>query len=151
ASGFSLESSKSLVSGAGAERRQVTVLFADLVGSTQLSTQLDPEDMRDVITHFQRCCTKSVTEFGGYLAKFMGDGALAYFGWPTRSGRYRSGVSCGTDMLQAALKPCDPPRWRPSSPVMRSSRFSFADGISSAVAKARPCSCPATQGSASRA
>ncbi|HXV24248.1 MAG TPA: AAA family ATPase [Alphaproteobacteria bacterium] len=74
--------SKSPPFAAGAERRQVTVLFADLAGSTRLSTQLDPEEMREVIALFQSCCAKVVARFDGYLAKFMGDGALAYFGWP---------------------------------------------------------------------
>jgi len=65
-----------------AERRQLTVLFADLVGSTALAEQLDPEDMRDVITAYQNTVAGEVTRYAGHVAKYMGDGVLAYFGWP---------------------------------------------------------------------
>jgi class 3 adenylate cyclase len=66
----------------GAERRHLTVMFVDLVGSTALSTQLDPEDMREVIRAFQNAVAGEITRFEGHVAKFMGDGVLAYFGWP---------------------------------------------------------------------
>lgn len=65
-----------------AERRQVTVMFSDLVGSTALSTRLDPEDMRDVISAYQKCVAEIVRRFGGFVAKYMGDGVLIYFGYP---------------------------------------------------------------------
>ena len=68
---------------AEAERRQVTVMFCDLAGSTAMSTNLDPEDMRDVIRDYQDACAGVVERFGGYLAKYMGDGVLVYFGYPT--------------------------------------------------------------------
>lgn len=67
---------------AGAERRQLTVMFCDLVGSTALSTRLDPEDLREVIAAYHNCTAEVVTRFGGYVAKFMGDGVLVYFGYP---------------------------------------------------------------------
>ena len=66
----------------GAERRQLTVLFCDLAGSTALSARLDPEDMRDVVAAYHRAVTEAVQGQGGYIAKFLGDGVLAYFGWP---------------------------------------------------------------------
>ncbi len=66
----------------GAERRQLTVLFCDLVDSTELSTKLDPEDMRDVLRAYQDACTRVISSFDGYVAKFMGDGVYAYFGYP---------------------------------------------------------------------
>jgi predicted ATPase/class 3 adenylate cyclase len=65
-----------------AERRQVTVLFSDLVGSTALSTKLDPEDMGALIKRYQDACAGAVARFDGYIAKFLGDGVLAYFGYP---------------------------------------------------------------------
>src|SRR5215472_3917634 len=65
-----------------AERRQVTVMFSDLVGSTALSTRMDPEDLREVISAYQKCVGETVSRFGGFIAKYMGDGVLVYFGYP---------------------------------------------------------------------
>jgi hypothetical protein len=65
-----------------AERRQVTVMFSDLVGSTALSARLDPEDLREVISVYQSCVAETVRRFGGFVAKYMGDGVLIYFGYP---------------------------------------------------------------------
>ncbi|MDA9009031.1 AAA family ATPase, partial [Alphaproteobacteria bacterium] len=65
-----------------AERRQITVMFADLADSTSLSSLLDPEDLRDVIKAYQGAVAEAVKQFGGNVAKFMGDGVLCYFGWP---------------------------------------------------------------------
>jgi class 3 adenylate cyclase/predicted ATPase len=65
-----------------AERRQLTVLFCDLVGSTALATRLDPEDMRDVLRAYQEACAGVIARYDGYVAKFMGDGVYAYFGYP---------------------------------------------------------------------
>ncbi|BCH27233.1 AAA family ATPase [Mesorhizobium sp. L-8-3] len=65
-----------------AERRQLTVMFTDLVGSTALSAKLDPEDMREIIRVYQNTVAGEITRFEGHVAKFMGDGVLAYFGWP---------------------------------------------------------------------
>jgi len=65
-----------------AERRQVTVMFCDLVGSTALSARMDPEDLREVISSYQKCATETVQRFGGFVAKYMGDGVLVYFGYP---------------------------------------------------------------------
>src|SRR5215471_11045647 len=67
---------------ASAERRQLTVMFCDLVGSTALSARLDPEDMREIIGAYHRCCAEQITKAGGFVAKYMGDGVLAYFGYP---------------------------------------------------------------------
>ncbi len=67
---------------ADAERRQLTVMFIDLVGSTELSRRLDPEDMRDVIHRYQNTVAGEIARFEGHIAKFMGDGVLAYFGYP---------------------------------------------------------------------
>ena len=65
-----------------AERRQVTVMFSDLVGSTALSSRMDPEDLREVISAYQKCVAETVGRFGGFVAKYLGDGVLIYFGYP---------------------------------------------------------------------
>lgn len=67
---------------APAERRQLTVMFCDLVGSTALSRRLDPEDLRDIMRRYQDAVAGAVTRYGGHVAKYLGDGVLAYFGWP---------------------------------------------------------------------
>src|SRR3954466_9193935 len=65
-----------------AERRHVTVMFSDLVGSTALSGRMDPEDLREVISTYQKCVAETLGRFGGFVAKYMGDGILVYFGYP---------------------------------------------------------------------
>jgi class 3 adenylate cyclase len=65
-----------------AERRQVTVMFCDLVGSTALSARLDPEDLREVIAAYHRCTAEIVRRFGGFVSQYLGDGVLVYFGYP---------------------------------------------------------------------
>ena len=65
-----------------AERRQLTVMFCDLVDSTALSVQLDPEDLRDVVRAYQQVCSEVITRFDGYIAQLLGDGLLVYFGYP---------------------------------------------------------------------
>jgi class 3 adenylate cyclase len=67
---------------AEAERRQLTVMFCDLVGSTPLSTRFDPEDLREIVGAYYRCVADTVGRFGGFVAKYMGDGVLVYFGYP---------------------------------------------------------------------
>ncbi len=67
---------------AEAERRQLTIMFCDLVGSTELSARLDPEDLRDIMRRYQDSVAGAVTRYGGYVAKYLGDWVLAYFGWP---------------------------------------------------------------------
>src|SRR6201995_3707 len=64
------------------ERRQLTVLFCDLVGSTELTAELDPEDMADLIRAFQGAVAAAVNRFDGHIAKWMGDAAMVYFGYP---------------------------------------------------------------------
>lgn len=66
-----------------AERRQIAVLFCDLVGSTAMSAELDPEDLRDLIQRYQDVVSAEIVRYGGFVAKFLGDGVLAYFGYPT--------------------------------------------------------------------
>jgi SAM domain (Sterile alpha motif)/Adenylate and Guanylate cyclase catalytic domain len=73
-----------------AERRQVTIMFSDLVGSTALSARMDPEDLREIISAYQKSVAETVGRFGGFVAKYMGDGVLAYFGYPRRTSMMRS-------------------------------------------------------------
>src|SRR5262249_6685617 len=78
----SLAPSPALGASGEAERRQLTVMFCDLVGSTELSQRLDPEDLRAVIGAYHRCVANTVGRSGGFVAKYMGDGVLVYFGYP---------------------------------------------------------------------
>jgi class 3 adenylate cyclase len=65
-----------------AERRQLTVMFVDMVGSTELAARFDPEDLREVIRAYQEACARVIVRFDGHVARFLGDGVLAFFGWP---------------------------------------------------------------------
>jgi class 3 adenylate cyclase/tetratricopeptide (TPR) repeat protein len=88
-----------------AERRQLTVMFVDLVGSTALSARLDPEDMREVIGIYHRCCATSIERNGGFVAKYMGDGVLAYFGYPqAHEHDAERAVRAGLAIVEAAPK-----------------------------------------------
>ena len=74
--------SQSSLTASEAERRQLTVMFCDLVGSTALSGRFDPEDLRELIGVYHRCVADTVARFAGFVAKYMGDGVLIYFGYP---------------------------------------------------------------------
>ncbi|MGC2201997.1 MAG: adenylate/guanylate cyclase domain-containing protein, partial [Stellaceae bacterium] len=65
-----------------AERRQITVMFCDVVDSTALSTRLDPEDLREVLDAYQKCVAETIGRYDGFVARYMGDGVLVYFGYP---------------------------------------------------------------------
>jgi class 3 adenylate cyclase len=85
-----------------AERRQVTVMFSDLVGSTALSARMDPEDLREVISAYQKCIAETVQRFGGFVAKYMGDGVLVYFGYPqAHEDDAERAVRAGLDLVAA--------------------------------------------------
>src|SRR5262249_37681870 len=64
------------------ERRHLTVLFCDLVGSTGIAAQLDPEEWRELVASYHGAAAEAITRYGGYVAKYLGDGVMAYFGWP---------------------------------------------------------------------
>jgi class 3 adenylate cyclase/tetratricopeptide (TPR) repeat protein len=88
-----------------AERRQITVLFSDLVGSTTLSTKMDPEDLRNLISAYQKCVTETVQRFGGFVAKYMGDGVLVYFGYPeAHEDDAERAVRSGLELVAAVAK-----------------------------------------------
>jgi class 3 adenylate cyclase/tetratricopeptide (TPR) repeat protein len=85
-----------------AERRLITVMFCDLVGSTALSARLDPEDLREVIGAYHRCCAEAIGRAGGLVAKYMGDGVVAYFGYPAaHENDAERAVRAGLDLAQA--------------------------------------------------
>src|SRR5215831_7505823 len=85
-----------------AERRQLTVMFCDLVGSTELSTRIDPEDLREVIGAYHRTVAEVVTEFDGFVSRYMGDGVLIYFGYPqAHEDDAERAVRAGLDAIQA--------------------------------------------------
>jgi len=95
---------------AEAERRQLTVLFCDLAGSTSMSARLDPEDMREVIRSYQNICSSVIARYDGFIAKFMGDGILAYFGFPrAHEDDAERAVRAGLDLANsvATLRTCD--------------------------------------------
>ncbi|HLH92883.1 MAG TPA: AAA family ATPase [Xanthobacteraceae bacterium] len=88
-----------------AERRQLTLMFCDLVDSVRLSNRLDPEDLRDVITAYQRACTEAIQRYGGYVARYVGDGILAFFGYPTaHEDDAERAVRAGRDLIEAVTK-----------------------------------------------
>jgi class 3 adenylate cyclase/tetratricopeptide (TPR) repeat protein len=110
------------VSQNAAERRQVTVMFSDLVGSTALSARMDPEDLREVISAYQKCVAETVRRFGGFVAKYMGDGVLVYFGYPqAHEDDAERAVRSGLELIAAvtALK----------SPVSLQTRVGIATGL----------------------
>ncbi len=88
-----------------AERRQLTVMFADLVGSTALSARLDREELRDIIGAYHRRCAEVITRSGGFVAKYLGDGVLAYFGYPqAREEEAEQAVRAGLALIEAVAK-----------------------------------------------
>ena len=90
-----------------AERRQVTVMFSDLVGSTALSARMDPEDLREVISAYHKCAAETVRRFGGFVSQYLGDGVLVYFGYPqAHEDDAERAVRAGLELVEAvtALK-----------------------------------------------
>ena len=87
-----------------AERRQVTVMFSDLVGSTAVSARMDPEDLREVISAYQKCVAETVLRFRGFVAKYMGDGVLVYFGYPqAHEDDAERAVRAGLELISAVI------------------------------------------------
>jgi class 3 adenylate cyclase/predicted ATPase len=105
-----------------AERRQVTVMFSDLVGSTALSAGMDPEDLREVISAYQKCVTETVRRFGGFVAKYLGDGVLIYFGYPqAHEDDAERAVRAGLELVTAV------PSLKTQSPLQ--TRIGIATGL----------------------
>jgi class 3 adenylate cyclase/pimeloyl-ACP methyl ester carboxylesterase len=107
-----------------AERRQMTVLFCDLVGSTELSSRLDPEDLRNLMRAYHGCSASVVKRWNGHVAKFLGDGVLAYFGYPrTAEDDAERAVRAGLDLVQAVS------RFRSGDGMPLSVRVGIASGL----------------------
>jgi class 3 adenylate cyclase/predicted ATPase len=89
-------------SGGAVERRQLCVMFVDIVGSTELSRRLDPEDLREATSRYQDAVTAAVLPYGGHIAKYLGDGVLVYFGWPQAyEDQVERAVRAGLDVASA--------------------------------------------------
>jgi class 3 adenylate cyclase/predicted ATPase len=102
-SASSRKAGRTLLASPIAERRQLTVIFCDLVGSTALASRLDLEDLRAVIGAYQRCCAEVIERAGGFIAKYMGDGVLAYFGYPkAHEDDAERAVRAGLALIEAA-------------------------------------------------
>jgi class 3 adenylate cyclase len=87
-----------------AERRQITVMFSDLVGSTALSGRMDPEDLREIISAYQKCVAEGVSRFGGFVAQYLGDGVLVYFGYPeAHEDDAERAVRAGLELIAAVI------------------------------------------------
>jgi class 3 adenylate cyclase len=98
---------------AGAERRQLTVMFCDLVGSTALASRLDPEDLREVIGAYQSCVAGVISRYDGFVAKYMGDGVLVYFGYPrAHEDDAERAVRAGLGVIDAVCRMSNPSRSR---------------------------------------
>ena len=98
-----------------AERRQLTVMFCDLVDSTALSEKLDPEDLREVIRRYQDTCNKVIHRFGGHIAQYLGDGLLVYFGYPqAHEDDAQRAVRAGLAVVEAVrhLNPSFQEQWK---------------------------------------
>jgi class 3 adenylate cyclase/predicted ATPase len=105
-----------------AERRQITVMFSDLVGSTALSARMDPEDLRELISAYHKCVAETVRRFGGFVAQYLGDGVLVYFGYPeAHEDDAELAVRAGLELIAAviALK----------TPALLQTRVGIATGL----------------------
>jgi class 3 adenylate cyclase len=116
------EAAPAVVTRDTAERRQVTVMFCDLVGSSALSARIDPEDLREVISAYQKCVAETARHFDGFVAKYMGDGVLIYFGYPrAHEDDAERAVRSGLELIAAvtALK----------APAVLQTRVGIATGL----------------------
>ena len=126
-------------------------MFSDLVGSTALSARMDPEDLREVISAYQKCVAETVQRFGGFVAKYMGDGVLIYFGYPqAHEDDAERAVRAGLELVAAvgALKTDAPLQTRvgiATGPCgrRRSDRLRRFSGASNRRRDAKPCGAPA--------
>ena len=134
-----------------AERRQVTVMFSDLVGSTALSARMDPEDLREVIAAYHRCAAEIVRRFDGFVAQYLGDGVLVYFGYPqAHEDDAERAVRAGLELIAGAGRAQDAcvaanPCWHchRAGCGWRPDGFGKRDGARHCRRDAKPCRAPA--------
>jgi len=113
-----------IASASGPERRQLTVMFCDMVGSSALSTQLDPEEQREVISSFQGCCATEIKLLGGMVAQYLGDGVLAYFGYPAaHEDDAERAIRSGLAIIDRISKP------QSNVPLTFQARIGIASGV----------------------
>ena len=125
AAGASVAGAAPIGLSATGERRHLTVLFCDLVNSTNIAAELDPEEWREVVAGYHRATAKVIERFGGYVAKFLGDGVMAYFGWPQAYGdEAERAVRAGLAILEGISKLDD----RVTSPKL-SARVGIDSGL----------------------
>ena len=107
-----------------AERRHLTVMFVDLMNSTAMASRLDPEDVRNIITSYQNTVTEMISRYGGFVAKYMGDGVLCYFGWPqANEDDAEQAVRAGLEIIEAVRQLSEP------DGVYMASRVGIATGV----------------------
>ena len=113
---------------AAAERRQLTVMFCDMVGSTALSAQFDPEDLRDVIAAYRETCARIVVRYDGFIARYVGDGIMVYFGYPmAHEDDAERAVLTGLEIVRAVSKQSRESPGRPAAPA--AVRIGIATGL----------------------
>jgi class 3 adenylate cyclase len=106
------------------ERRHLTVMFCDLVGSTEIAHKLDPEEWRDLVASYQRAASTAIERFDGHVAKYLGDGVMAYFGYPRAHERdAEHAVHAGLAILDAISARNAENRWRAPSRQTNAARF----------------------------
>jgi class 3 adenylate cyclase len=106
-----LETSPVQAHALGGERRHLTVLFCDLVGSTQIAARLDPEEWRETVAGYQHAVAEAITRFGGHVAKYLGDGVMAFFGYPeAHDNDAERGARAGLAILDAIFRLDEEPR-----------------------------------------
>ena len=105
-------------------------MFSDLVGSTALSGRMDPEDLREVISAYQKCVAETVRRFGGFVAKYMGDGVLVYFGYPqAHEDDAERAVRAGLELIAAVAALKSPLHCKPASALRPAGRRRRSDRI----------------------
>jgi Double zinc ribbon/Adenylate and Guanylate cyclase catalytic domain len=125
------------VASAGGERRHLTVLFCDLVGSTEIAARLDPEEWRETVAGYHRAAAEAATRYGGHVAKYLGDGVMAFFGYPeAHDNDAEREARAGLEMLDAIAKLNEQ---APPPSDMRTSQTRLLGSADAAPSAPSPC------------